>query len=372
MKRIFFSALLVCLVLILSSWGSKGHKKISGNAPQGYPPAMQFLKPSWTNFVTNHASDADYRKDQDPDESPRHYIDIDNYPEFLQTGTIHQNYDSVVARYGLWFVVDQGTLPWATLRCYDSLKSCFSRGDWNRSALFAADLGHYVGDGHMPLHITVNYNGQITGNTGVHSRYETYMISRYESMIQYEVDSARFIHNVSDYIFDYLYLNYQYVDSILYADSSATAASGSIGTELYYQNLWSKAQHFTTWFMKTGSEALSSLIYTAWVEAGSPRMYPNSIDDPEDLDQPYVSAIYPNPATDHIIIPLVNSGSREAFSIRIYDAYGRLVDEIEDHYAQEGVSKIRYDLGKLGDGIYICHFRSGNYTGSGRFVVSAR
>ena len=263
-----FSLILLCL--ILASWGSKGHRKISQNMAASLPAQLNFLSPSWTNFVAAHASDADYRKDQDPDESPRHYIDIDNYPEFVQTGRIPQTFDSIVAKYGLTHVIDQGILPYTTIITFDSLKNCFQRRDWNRSELFAADLGHYVGDGHMPLHITRNYNGQMTGQTGVHSRYETSMISRFETQIVYTPGQAHVIEDISGYIFSYLYENYKYVDSVLLADTYATSIAGGTGSDAYYQALWAKSSGFTIHLMKNGSTALADLIYTAWVQAGSP------------------------------------------------------------------------------------------------------
>ncbi len=147
------------LILLLSSWGYQGHQKISGGITVILPLEMAFLVPGWTDIVRLHASDADYRKDTDPDESPRHNIDIDNYPEFIFSGKINQDLDSLIAEFGYSFVIDQGVLPWATLTSYDSLVSCFARHNWEKAGLFAADLGHYVGDGHMPMHLTKNYNG---------------------------------------------------------------------------------------------------------------------------------------------------------------------------------------------------------------------
>jgi len=94
----------------------------------------QFI--AWAVTLADHASDADDRKDIDPNEGPRHYIDIDNYPEFIATGKIPQTYDSVVALYGETFVNDQGVLPWATLTAYDSLVNCFLRRDWQKSSPF--------------------------------------------------------------------------------------------------------------------------------------------------------------------------------------------------------------------------------------------
>ena len=67
----------------------------------------------WVPFLSEHASDADYRKNEDPLEAPKHYIDIDNYPEFLADGRIPQTIDSVKTIHGNGFVDANGSLPWS-------------------------------------------------------------------------------------------------------------------------------------------------------------------------------------------------------------------------------------------------------------------
>ncbi len=370
MKNIITSVSLIMLLLMFASWGSKGHRKISQNMASCLPAQMWFLKPTWTNYITTHASDADYRKDQDPDESARHYIDIDNYPLFLQTGRIPQTFDSIVQQFGNSFVIDQGILPWATLITYDSLKNCFQRRDWNRSAYFAADLGHYVGDGHMPLHITNNYNGGMTGQTGIHSRYETSMIGRYETQIVYPADTARFIENVGGFIFNYLYHDYKYVDSILIADTYATAIAGNTSSDAYYQALWQKSGDFTILLMRNGSSALADLIYTAWVEAGSPMMYPNAIDEPENLQQPRLLQVFPNPASETVCFPMVLASNSEPVTLTIFDSCGNLKETILDTVMAEGYHKISYEVRGLAQGVYVARLLLGNYSASQRFVVA--
>lgn len=369
MKKIIYPVSLILLCLVLSSWGSKGHKKISQNFSTCLPAQMSFFKPAWTNFVMNHASDADYRKDEDPDESPRHYIDIDNYPEFILTGRIPQTFDSVVEKYDSAFVIDQGTLPWATLKTFDSLKNCFQRRDWNRSALFAADLGHYVGDGHMPLHITRNYNGQYSGQTGIHSRYETSMISRYESQIVYPADSAHYIEDAGGYIFRYLYVNYKYVDSLLQADTYATATAGSIGSDAYYQALWAKSGPFTVMLMQNASAALADLVYSAWVEAGSPMMYPNAIDEPEETGQAMLLTIFPDPVAGTVFFPVVVPENGKTLTLMIYDDHGKIKDTVLNRMMTEGYHKISWNLKEYTPGIYFCRMRYGNFSATRRFVV---
>ncbi len=369
MKNTLYTVSLIFLCLALSGWGSKGHKKISQNFAACLPEQMSQLKPTWTAFIGSHASDADYRKSSDPNESPRHYIDIDNYPEFILTGLISQEYDTVVFHHGEGFVIDQGTLPWATKIAFDSLKSCFQREDWNRSAYFAADLGHYVADGHMPLHITNNYNGQMTGQTGIHSRYETSLVSRYETQIVYPADQAQYVENVRDYIFDYLYLDYKYVDSLLLADTYATTLAGNTNSDAYYQALWAKTGDFTKLLMRNASTSLADLVYTAWVQAGSPMMYPNAIEEPGILWQAQLQKIFPNPAAQTICFPLVLNGNPQPVTLMIYDLKGNLVDTVLNREMSEGTHNIFWDVNRMAAGTYFCTLKSGGYSSTQRFVV---
>ena len=89
--------------------------------------------------------------------------------------------------------------------------------------MLSADLGHYVGDGHQPLHCTENYDGDATNQSGVHSRYETDLVGAYQTSIIYTNDLATYISDVSTYAFNFIYLTNKYVDSTLYGDSVATA-----------------------------------------------------------------------------------------------------------------------------------------------------
>ena len=193
---------------------------------------------NWSDSLAAHGSDADYRKSSDPTEAPKHYIDIDNYAEFISNGYISQSFDSLVLQHGYSFVMDQGILPWAIMKTFDSLQTAFQNNQFHKAMLLAADLGHYVGDMHMPLHITRNYNGQYTGQTGIHSRFESNMINTYNAQIIYSGDSLIYINDISDFVFDLLYNNYNYVDSVLKADSLAKAFAGNTTSTAYYSKMW--------------------------------------------------------------------------------------------------------------------------------------
>ena len=267
LKNKIFPTIFILLSFLFIGWGYIGHQIINYNTILSALPEMEFFD-TWADSLKAHASDADYRKSWDPNEAPKHYIDIDNYPEFIANGTIPQDFDSVVAIHGYSFVLDQGILPWAILNTADSLKTLFEMNDMHQAMLIAADLGHYIGDGHMPLHITRNYNGQYTNQNGVHSRYESTLIQNNQSQIIYDGDTLQYIDNLSDYVFNMLYDNYQYVDSVLYADSVAYAYANHNYNSTYYNKFWEIAKDFTIGLFKKASYRLTCVIYTEWVNAG--------------------------------------------------------------------------------------------------------
>jgi len=96
------------------------------------------------------------------------------------------------------------------------------------------------------------------------------MINQYSNQINYEGDSLIYIDNLSEYVFNIIYDNYVYVDSVLKADSIATAFAGNTTSATYYEKLWELTKPFTILLFKNASYKLTCLIYTAWVNAGSP------------------------------------------------------------------------------------------------------
>ncbi len=265
---------LVLLVFVLASWGRTGHRVISFKSALSYNREMKNFW-DWTAYLTTHSSDADARRASFPNEAPFHYIDIDNFPEFKTSGKISQSFDEMLSKHGGKFLFKQGILPWTTLSVFDSLSQSFRKKDFEKAAYFAADLGHFVADGHMPFHITGNYDRQLTGNKGIHGRYESAMINRFENDFSYSGKPAVYITNPEDYIFSYLYKNYKYIDSVLVADNLAQKVAGNSSSKLYAETLWKETSGFTQSLFEEASFVFSSLLYTAWVNGGKPSIKKN-------------------------------------------------------------------------------------------------
>ena len=165
------------------AWGSTAHRIINPGAASHLPDQMGVLKAD-SLFYAAHASDPDYRKSLQETsfhaQAQRHFIDIDAYPNFR---VLPRNLDSLIATYGRQTVWTRGTNPWATVMVFDSLVAQLSRGAITKAESTMSDLGHYIADAHQPLHCTQNYDGQMTGNNGIHSRYDTGMINAFAAEI---------------------------------------------------------------------------------------------------------------------------------------------------------------------------------------------
>jgi hypothetical protein len=367
LSRNIFLFSLAFLSLLLISWGHNGHVKINQDAPLSFTPEMQQFM-SWGVTLAEHASDADNRKDIDPTEEYKHYLDLENYPGFIAGGRIPQTYDSVVALYGVSFVTDNGTLPWATKAAYDTLVNCFARFDWSKAVLVASDIGHYVADGHQPLHITANYNGQFTGNYDIHSRYETSMINSFQSQIPDEGDDLSLITDINGFIFSYLYANHVYVDSIMLADDYATGVAGNTNSYAYKSALWEKTGGFTKQLFHNASNIIARMIYTAWVEAGKPDMNSGpGIFEFMGRKGELKMNLTPNPVKDVCGINFTLKGNSD-IKLIVSDIKGEILKNIINENLPAGFHEFRIDLSDLPEGIYFMNVESGNYLGTAKFI----
>lgn len=371
-SKSILAAITICSTLFLG-WGNVGHRIINTKTILSVTPSMSFWG-SWSDSLAAHGSDADNRKSSDPDEAPKHYIDIDNYPEFISNGHITQNFDSLVLQHGITFVMDQGILPWAIMKTFDSLQTAFQNNQFDKAMLLAADLGHYVGDMHMPLHITRNYNGQYTGQTGVHSRYESSMVNTYSAQITYTGDSLIYINDVSEFTFEMIYNNYIYVDSVLKCDSLAKAFAGNTTSTVYYSKMWELSKNFTTELFRSSSHKLTSLIYTAWLNAGNPVYVDNKI-EMETPDEFELFPNYPNPFNPSTTIKYSVSnvtlsgveGSRVV--IKVYDVLGNEVAALVDEYKPAGSYEVDFNALSLSSGVYFYRLQSGSFIETKKMIL---
>jgi hypothetical protein len=276
------------------SWGFWAHKQINRNAISLLPAEMQpFFKQNEAWIVT-HAVDPDNRRRVDPNEGARHYIDIDRYGKYPFSDLPHQ-YEEAVKKYSDSTVKQNGTVVWRIADYTKKLTQAMREQNRSDILYFAANLGHYVADCHVPLHATENYDGQLTGQQGIHARWESDYPERF--MTSYEpvrlADlrgnslAVYYIKSPLDDSFAWALESYVMIAAVLKADSIAKAATpDSLFTEKKFPNGRSQKIYPDAYYKKfkeqlngtveprfeQAVQRVASLWYTAWVDAGKPAL----------------------------------------------------------------------------------------------------
>ena len=346
------------------AWGWGTHRYINENAVDYLPPEMDFFQ-EHSDYLCEHSTDPDV------DELPGyyHYIDIDYYPEFFE-GTFPHDWDEAVEQYGYDVIINNGTIPWVIETWTDSLTVLMASGQWETVWQLAAELGHYVADSHQPLHLTLNYNGQLTGNYGIHSRYETHMINPHLSELPLPDSSGIYWSSVIDSVFRYIDEIYPYVSEIIAADDLAADQDPNYNST-YYTILWEELDSLTIIAIHCAIVDLASIWQTAWVNAGSPTL---SFNDQQPIPNVYIlGQNYPNPFNP--VTTLRYDLPEDALvNITIYDMMGKIVNNLVSNQQNAGYKSIQWnatnDAGQpVSAGLYFYTIEAGEFRQTRKMVL---
>lgn len=259
----------------VQAWGLEAHVLINRAACTTVPEPLRRFFMKHQDFIGEHGKDPDtvLTARDGRAERIRHWFDLDELDRF-PFQKIPRNYEQALAKYGKEKLTEAGLLPWRIAELYRELVKAMRAGAWDRVPLLAAHLGHYVADGHQPLHTTTNYDGQLTGNDGIHKRFEDELIQRHIRSYQ---DLGAFTHPAQQtpdpvaFTFDFLIDTYVWVDNLLRADT--LALKGTRGyDDAYYGALHVFAGKLAKLSMAQAATDLGSLWYSAWIDAGKPKM----------------------------------------------------------------------------------------------------
>lgn len=347
------------------AWGGTAHRFVNEKAVMHLPASMAQLS-AQAPFLADHASDADSRKSSDTAEAPKHYLDLELYPDYQN---LPPDLGQLVAVYGWPAVKANGILPWATAWAVDSMTAQVRRGEWAKAYQTAADIGHYIADAHQPLHCTANYDGAQTGNNGIHYRYESAMINRYASSLAASEDSAFYIEDPYRFVLDCIVRSNACVDTILTADDLAKTVSGWNGSGTppasYYDALWEETQTMTLRLVQEATVALASLWHTAWMNAvatvaqDEPRRWPEGLSLDQNFPNPF------NPTTE----VRWHMAQREHVTISVHDLLGREVAVLADGVCEAGTHTVSFDAARLSSGVYVYRLTARGVSSARRMVL---
>jgi hypothetical protein len=257
-----------------AAWGFDGHKYIMAAVIPRLPPAIRpFFLANQTSIV-EHTIDPDlWRTAGWEQEPPRHFLDMDAYGPYPFT-TVPRLEADAVARHGRAFVDKNGTLPWRTEEIYGKLVEAFKQtSPYARENIkfFSSVLAHYVSDAHVPFHAAVNYDGQLTRQWGIHSRFESELFQRYRQRLTVRPGPRVPVPNVRELMFSTLTESFGFVSAVLEADEIAVAGRDTYD-DAYYALLFGRTRSVIESRLAESIRVVDSVITAAWIEAGRPAL----------------------------------------------------------------------------------------------------
>lgn len=284
MQKATFLILIIFAWISCTAWGFFAHREINRMAVFILPGAMARFYKNNINFLTEHAVNPDKRRYSDTAEAPRHFIDVDRYGQ-NPFDNIPEKWEDAELKFKASTLQENGIVPWQIEKSYYSLVKAFKERDSIRILRVSADLGHYISDAHVPLHTTANYNGQLTGQTGIHGFWESRLPELFSNEYDFITGTALYIENPLKEAWKIIKNSHSLLDSILKTEArlnksmasdlkfSFTERNGRI--ERHYSKEYSKAYHkvlngMVEKQMRASILMCGSYWYSAWVDAGQP------------------------------------------------------------------------------------------------------
>ncbi|MFT7420619.1 MAG: hypothetical protein ACI9QN_001545, partial [Arcticibacterium sp.] len=207
-------------------WGFYAHQRINRLAVYTLPEEMIGFYKANIDYVTENAVNPDKRRYAVEGEAPRHYIDLDYYPKHIQKDLASLSWSKAVAKYTEDTLNAYGVVPWHVVRMKFQLTDAFVKKDLRNILRISADVGHYIADAHVPLHTTENYNGQLTGQLGIHGFWESRLPELYTKDYSFWVGKADYIDNIHDRIWDVVLSSHACLDSVFSFEKELTLKMG--------------------------------------------------------------------------------------------------------------------------------------------------
>jgi len=262
------------------TWDRPAHRLVHEKAVLTLPPPLRDLFAGNVEYLQAHATDPDlWILAGHEEERVNHFLDLDRFGESPIDGLPRDEREHR-RRHGPE-AAEKGRLPWRVGEAYRDLVAAFRAGNEALALERAAVLGHYVADAHVPLHAVANYDGQQTGQTGLHSRWERELVARFERQISAAVTpgAARRVGDPVELAFSALSESLRQAPQTLEADRASTGEGDFIETpeddrydDGYYSRLFELEGPHLVSRLTAAAEAAGSLWLSAWEEAGRPEL----------------------------------------------------------------------------------------------------
>lgn len=290
MKKLFLSLGLAAVLLgpavpAARAWGFFGHRVITQVAVYELPASLQAFYFRHLPELVRLSTAPDERRSKDPSEGPRHFIDMDHYSEDNPFAKVPRNYDEAVEKFSADTLKKYGTVPWTVLDTKQRLVEAFQQRDTTAIIKYSAELSHYAADAFVPLHTTVNYDGQLSGQAGLHALWESQLPERFITSYKLDGEESKVLKDPLAAIWGVIQGSYGFLTAT-YDLEAKTAKKFTPQTKYTFAHRFGRTQRrysdafadayeqevggMVGFRLKGAAPMVASLWLTAWQEAGRP------------------------------------------------------------------------------------------------------
>lgn len=265
-------------------WGFWAHKRINRLAVFRLPAEMQGFYKKYIDFLSENAVNPDKRRYAVPGEAERHFIDLDAYGDSA-LAILPRHWQAAVRKIGEDSLRKHGVVPWHVQIATAQLTTAFKEKNASRILRISADLGHYIADAHVPLHTTRNYNGQLTGQEGIHGFWESRLPELFAGQYDMWLGPVIYRKDIAEDIWKVVAESHSAMDSVLLFEKQLTEtfktdkkysfelrnnvltrAHSREFSEKYHRMLAGQVERR----MRASVQMVGDIWYTCWVNAGQP------------------------------------------------------------------------------------------------------
>lgn len=276
--------LLTCLCSAQVQWGFWAHKRINRLAVFRLPPEMQLFYKKHIDYLTENAVNPDKRRYAVVGEAERHFIDLDVYGDSA-LALLPRHWQAAVEKVGEDSLRKHGIVPWHIQLAASQLTRAFQEKSATRILRMSADLGHYIADAHVPLHTTRNYNGQLSGQDGIHGFWESRLPELFAGGYDMWIGQAAYRKDIAGDVWKAVRASSAAMDSVLRFEKQLTSEirpdkkyayelRNNVLTRMHSQEFAEKYHRLLAGQverrMRASVQMVGDIWYTCWVNAGQP------------------------------------------------------------------------------------------------------
>ena len=273
------------VVLLCSSWGFLVHRTVNQLAIYELPKTIRPFFYQNKEYLVKHSVRPDERRNTDTTEASKHFIDLEIFGDSA-AWKMPWVWEEAVTQFSEDTLLKYGYVPYVIMDVKQKLTRAFRNRSKDSILFYAADLGHYIGDLHVPLHTSLNYDGQLTGQKGLHSLWESTVPQL--SIATYQLSSrhkAKYLPKPEEGIWAAVRHSHALTKDVFLAEKEVTKTFTPEQKFRTQERRGREVKTYTTEFARAYGQRLGKTVndqliatadmiadfwYTCWVDGGKP------------------------------------------------------------------------------------------------------